>query len=49
MATVHPAYVLIQPAETVAQVRQMFFGDLQIVAERYRTLKDSRRSSQSPD
>jgi uracil-DNA glycosylase len=38
LATVHPAYVLIQPAETAAQVRQMFFGDIQMAAERYRML-----------
>jgi DNA polymerase len=40
LATVHPAYVLIQPAETAAQVRQMFFDDIQTAAERYRKLKD---------
>jgi len=39
LATVHPAYVLIQPTETAAQVRQMFFDDIQIAAERYRKLK----------
>lgn len=38
LATLHPSYVLIQPAETQERVRDTFFGDLRAVAERYRSL-----------
>ena len=38
LATLHPSYVLIQPAETQERVRESFFGDIKAVAERYREL-----------
>ena len=38
MATLHPSYVLIQPAESIERVRETFFGDIQQAAERYRSL-----------
>ncbi len=38
LATVHPAYVLIQPAETYEEVRRTFFEDLARVAEKARAL-----------
>jgi uracil-DNA glycosylase family protein len=38
LATLHPSYVLIQPAESRDRVREMFFGDLQAVGERCRQL-----------
>ena len=38
LATLHPAYVLIQPAETQDAVRDLLFGDLARVGERYRAL-----------
>lgn len=36
LATLHPSYVLIQPAESVERVRETLFGDIRAVAERYR-------------
>lgn len=36
LATVHPAYVLIQPEETGARWREILFADLRVVGERYR-------------
>lgn len=39
LATLHPSYVLIQPAETQERVRETFFGDLRAVGERYRALR----------
>ena len=38
LATLHPAYVLIQPPETMDALRDALFGDLARVAERYRAL-----------
>ena len=38
LATVHPAYVLIQPQESYAQVRAGLVADLRLVAERCRQL-----------
>lgn len=38
LATLHPSYVLIQPAETREQVRETFFADLRAVGEHYRSL-----------
>jgi uracil-DNA glycosylase family protein len=38
LATLHPAYVLIQPSETIDAVRELVMGDLVRVAERYREL-----------
>lgn len=38
LATVHPAYVLIQPPESLDRVREAFFADLRRVGERYREL-----------
>ena len=38
LATLHPAYVLIQPAESRDAMRDVLFGDLARVAERYREL-----------
>lgn len=38
LATLHPAYVLIQPPETQEAVRALLAGDLARVAERYRAL-----------
>jgi DNA polymerase len=39
LATVHPAYVLIQPDESRATVEETFFGDLRRVAERDESLR----------
>jgi DNA polymerase len=36
LATLHPSFVLIQPAESREQVRSSFFADLRLVGERYR-------------
>jgi DNA polymerase len=38
LATLHPSYVLIQPAGSREQVRETFFADLRAVGERYRAL-----------
>jgi DNA polymerase len=38
LATLHPAYVLIQPPETMEAMRDLVFADLARVAERYREL-----------
>ena len=38
LATVHPSYVLIQPAESFDRVRDSFFSDIGRVSERYRML-----------
>ena len=38
LATIHPSYVLIQPAESYESLRQTLFSDLRQVAERYRAL-----------
>jgi uracil-DNA glycosylase len=38
LATIHPAYVLIQPPESRDALRDQLFGDLAKVAERYRSL-----------
>lgn len=38
MATLHPSYVLIQPAESRERVRRTFFEDIAAIAERYRSL-----------
>jgi DNA polymerase len=38
LATLHPAYVLIQPPESYDAVQQALFADLRSVAERYRAL-----------
>src|SRR5207249_9823386 len=38
LATIHPAYVLIQPEESIDRLRDSFFGDLRLVAERCRGL-----------
>jgi DNA polymerase len=38
LATLHPAYVLIQPDESRAGVEESFFADLRSVAERLRAL-----------
>ncbi len=38
LATLHPSYVLIQPAESAERVRGMLFGDIGAVAKRYRSL-----------
>ncbi|HLH14429.1 MAG TPA: hypothetical protein VKV16_06535, partial [Solirubrobacteraceae bacterium] len=38
LATLHPAYVLIQPPETMDALRDVVFADLARVAERYREL-----------
>jgi uracil-DNA glycosylase family protein len=38
LATLHPSYVLIQPAESRERVRATFFDDLRLVAQRYRQL-----------
>lgn len=40
LATIHPAYVLIQPPESYERVKAAFFADLQRVAERYRAPMD---------
>jgi DNA polymerase len=39
LATLHPAYVLIQPPETIDAVRETLFADFARVAERYRELR----------
>jgi DNA polymerase len=36
LATLHPAYVLIQPEESREQIEATFFGDIQAVADRLR-------------
>ncbi|HEY7067025.1 MAG TPA: UdgX family uracil-DNA binding protein [Chloroflexota bacterium] len=38
LATLHPAYVLIQPPETMDAMRDLVFADLARVADRYREL-----------
>jgi uracil-DNA glycosylase len=38
LATLHPAYVLIQPPETMDAMRDLVFADLARVADRYRAL-----------
>jgi uracil-DNA glycosylase family protein len=38
LATLHPAYVLIQPPESMDALRDVLFADLARVAERYRQL-----------
>jgi DNA polymerase len=38
LATLHPSYVLIQPPESRDAIRDVLFGDLSRVAERYRAL-----------
>jgi uracil-DNA glycosylase len=38
LATLHPSYVLIQPSESRDAIRDVLFGDLARVAERYRAL-----------
>jgi uracil-DNA glycosylase len=40
MATLHPSYVMIQPADTIERVRETFFGDIRTAAERYRALPE---------
>jgi uracil-DNA glycosylase len=35
MATLHPSFILIQPAESYDRVRQTFFADIKAIAERY--------------
>jgi DNA polymerase len=39
LATLHPSYVLIQPAESYERVKETLFGDLRLVGERLRILK----------
>jgi DNA polymerase len=39
LATLHPAYVLIQPPETIDALRATLFADVARVAERYRELQ----------
>jgi len=43
LATLHPAYVLIQPPETMDVLRDTLFADLARVAERYRALRADAR------
>ena len=38
LATLHPAYVLIQPPESRDALRDVLFGDMALVAARYREL-----------
>jgi len=38
LATLHPSYVMIQPAESRDRVRATFFEDLRLVGERHRQL-----------
>jgi len=38
LATLHPAYVLIQPPESREAMRDVLFADMARVAERYREL-----------
>jgi uracil-DNA glycosylase len=38
LATVHPSYVLIQPEGSAGRWREIFFGDLARVGERFRAL-----------
>ena len=45
LATLHPAYVLIQPPETMEAMRDLVFADLARVAERYRELAAATRDS----
>jgi DNA polymerase len=42
LATVHPSFVLIQPAESHERWRETFFDDLRAVADRYRELQAGR-------
>jgi uracil-DNA glycosylase len=42
LATVHPSYVLIQPEGRAAPWREIFFGDLARVGERFRSLDQER-------
>jgi DNA polymerase len=41
IATIHPAYVLIQPDETFDYWRDVLFADLTLIGERYRALRDA--------
>jgi uracil-DNA glycosylase len=38
LATVHPSYVLIQPAESYERWRESFFADIRLIGERFRAL-----------
>lgn len=48
LATLHPAYVLIQPPETQETVRALVAADLARVAERYRALTAESRPETPP-
>ena len=39
LATIHPAYVLIQPEESFERLRETLFADFRTAAERYRALE----------
>jgi uracil-DNA glycosylase family protein len=39
LATIHPAYVLIQPEESYDRLKETLFADIQLVGERYRALQ----------
>ena len=39
LATLHPAYVLIQPPESYDRVRDTFFADIRAIAEKLRTIR----------
>ncbi len=38
IATIHPAYVLIQPEESFDRLRDILFADFRLIGERYREL-----------
>ena len=38
LPTIHPSYVLIQPAESADRWREIFFADIRRIAEQYRAL-----------
>jgi uracil-DNA glycosylase family protein len=39
LATIHPAYVLIQPEESYDRLQESLFADFRLVGDRYRALK----------
>jgi uracil-DNA glycosylase family protein len=42
LATVHPSYVLIQPAESYERLRESFFADIRLIGERFHELEEGR-------
>jgi hypothetical protein len=49
LATVHPAFVLIQPEESYGRWREVFFGDVRALAERSREVSGLKSQVPRPD